>query len=44
MAPLLLSDVIWLTARMATAVADLFQQHVIHLDLKPESFLQRKTG
>ena len=25
-------------------MADLHRQHVIHLDLKPENFLQRKTG
>lgn len=43
-APLPLSDVIEIAARMVAAVADLHQQHVIHLDLKPENFLQRKTG
>jgi eukaryotic-like serine/threonine-protein kinase len=43
-APLPLSDVIEIGARMVAAVADLHCQHVIHLDLKPENFLQRKTG
>lgn len=43
-APLPLSDVIEIAARMVEAVADLHRQHVIHLDLKPENFLQRKTG
>ena len=43
-APLPLSDVIEIAARMVHAVADLHRQHVIHLDLKPENFLQRKTG
>jgi serine/threonine protein kinase len=39
-----LSDLIEIAARMVHAVADLHRQHVIHLDLKPENFLQRKTG
>jgi eukaryotic-like serine/threonine-protein kinase len=43
-APLPLSDVIEIAARMAHAMADLHRQHVIHLDLKPENFLQRNTG
>lgn len=43
-APLPLSDLIEIIARMVQAVTDLHRQHVIHLDLKPENFLQRKTG
>ena len=43
-APLPLSDVIEIAARMVDAVGDVHRQHVIHLDLKPENFLQRKTG
>ncbi len=43
-APLPLSDLIEIMARMVQAVADLHRQHVIHLDLKPENFLQRPSG
>ncbi|WP_309663229.1 bifunctional serine/threonine-protein kinase/universal stress protein [Tabrizicola sp.] len=43
-APLPLSDVLEIAARMVDAVADLHGQHVIHLDLKPDNFLQRATG
>ena len=43
-APLAIDELIEMTARMAQAVHDLHRQHVIHLDLKPENFLQRPTG
>jgi eukaryotic-like serine/threonine-protein kinase len=43
-APLPLSEVIETAARMVHAVAELHRQHVIHLDLKPENFLQRPSG
>lgn len=43
-APLPISEVIEMAARMAAAVHDLHKQHVIHLDLKPDNFLQRETG
>lgn len=43
-APLPISEVIEVAARMAAAVHDLHKQHVIHLDLKPDNFLQRETG
>src|SRR3989338_6816368 len=43
-APRPLSEVIEVSARMAAALHDLHRQHVIHLDLKPDNFLQRPTG
>lgn len=43
-APLPLSDLIEIMARMVQGVADLHRQQVIHLDLKPENFLQRPSG
>ncbi len=43
-APLAIDAVIEMAARMAQAVHDLHRQHVIHLDLKPDNFLQRPTG
>lgn len=43
-APLPVSEVIEIAARMADALHDLHSQHVIHLDLKPENFLQRPSG
>lgn len=43
-APLPVDQVIETAARMAQAVHDLHRQHVIHLDLKPDNFLQRETG
>ena len=43
-APLPVSDVIEMAARMTAAVNDLHRQHVTHLDLKPGNFLQRPTG
>ncbi|MES2969272.1 MAG: bifunctional serine/threonine-protein kinase/universal stress protein [Pseudomonadota bacterium] len=43
-APLPLSEVIEVAARMTEAVHELHKQHVIHLDLKPDNFMQRKTG
>ncbi len=43
-APLALEGVIEIVARMAQAVHDLHRQHVIHLDLKPDNFLQRPSG
>lgn len=43
-APLAIDDLIEIAARMAQAVHDVHRQHVIHLDLKPDNFLQRPTG
>jgi non-specific serine/threonine protein kinase/protein-serine/threonine kinase len=43
-APRPLSEVIEVAARMTAAVHELHKQHVIHLDLKPDNFLQRPSG
>ncbi len=43
-APLRIDAVIEMGARMAAAVHDIHRQHVIHLDLKPDNFLQRPSG
>lgn len=43
-APLPIEELIEMAARMAQAVHDLHRQHVIHLDLKPDNFLQRPSG
>lgn len=43
-APLPMSDLLEVMARMAAAVHDLHRQHVTHLDLKPANFLQRESG
>ena len=43
-APLPVDAVIEMGARMAAAVHDIHRQHVIHLDLKPDNFLQRPSG
>lgn len=43
-APLPIDEVIYLAVRMATALNDIHRQHVIHLDLKPDNFLQRPSG
>jgi len=43
-APLEIDTLIEMAARMAQAVHELHRQHVIHLDLKPDNFLQRPTG
>ena len=43
-APLPLSDMLEISARMVHAVAELHRQHVIHLDLKPENLMQRPVS
>ena len=43
-APLAIDELIEVAARMAQAVHDLHRQGVIHLDLKPDNFLQRPSG
>ena len=42
--PLPIDELIEMAARMAAAVHDIHRQHVIHLDLKPDNFLQRPSG
>jgi serine/threonine protein kinase len=43
-APRPISEIVDLISRMARAVRDLHKQHVIHLDLKPDNFLERADG
>jgi serine/threonine protein kinase len=43
-APLPIAEVIELASRMAEALHDIHRQHVIHLDLKPDNFMQRPSG
>jgi serine/threonine protein kinase len=40
-APLPISDVVEISARIATALASLHRQHVVHLDLKPSNIMFR---
>lgn len=43
-APLPISDVVEIGARVATALANLHRQDVVHLDLKPSNIMFRETG
>lgn len=43
-APLSVEDVARLGAALADAVHSVHQQHVVHLDLKPENFIVRPSG
>ncbi len=43
-APLPLSELVEMAARLAAAVHALHLQHVAHLDLKPDNVMQRETG
>ena len=42
--PLLYDEAVAIAARIATALADLHAQHVIHHDIKPSSVMFRETG
>lgn len=42
--PLPLDEVVDIGARVATALHDLHRQHLVHLDLKPSSVMQRPDG
>ncbi|MBK6472535.1 MAG: universal stress protein [Betaproteobacteria bacterium] len=44
LAPLPLDEVVDLGARVATALHDLHRQHLVHLDVKPSSVMQRPDG
>ena len=43
-APLPISEVIEIGARVAEAIHDLHRQHVVHLDIKPSNIMFRATG
>ncbi|MDO9075637.1 MAG: bifunctional serine/threonine-protein kinase/universal stress protein [Rubrivivax sp.] len=43
-APLPLDEVVGIGARVATALHDLHRQHLVHLDVKPSSVMQRPDG
>ncbi len=43
-APLPLDEIVEIGARVATALHDLHRQHLVHLDVKPSSVMQRADG
>ena len=44
LAPIAPEDVIWLGAKIATALQDIHRQHVIHFDVKPANIIIREEG
>ncbi|MDP2005472.1 MAG: bifunctional serine/threonine-protein kinase/universal stress protein [Rubrivivax sp.] len=44
LAPLALDEVVEIGARVATALHELHRQHLVHLDVKPSSVMQRPDG
>jgi eukaryotic-like serine/threonine-protein kinase len=43
-APIATEDVLWLGAKIATALQDIHRQHVIHFDVKPANIILREEG